>query len=250
MGSVKDLFVLSSPRDDIMGQGKFVFSDRYSVFDWGEMPDHIAGKGQSLCLIGAYFFEKLEELGYQTHYLGLEENGQWKKLQDLQAPSNVMGVKLVRVIHPTQMGETYDYGVYHRENNNFLIPFEFIYRNSLPAGSSFRRRVGDKTIRLDDYGLKSLPPDDEILTSPILDVSTKLEEQDRYLSWKDVLMVGILNEDDVDAIQLALRFANDLISREVASIGLRNEDGKIELAFNPHQELIFVDVVGTPDECR
>jgi phosphoribosylaminoimidazole-succinocarboxamide synthase len=31
---------------------------------------------------------------------------------------------------------------------------------------------------------------------------------------------------------------------------LENEDGKIELAFNPERRLMIVDVVGTLDECR
>ncbi|GAG55731.1 unnamed protein product, partial [marine sediment metagenome] len=40
-GSVKDLEILSRPEDNKMGIGRFHFSDRYSVFDWGEMPDHL-----------------------------------------------------------------------------------------------------------------------------------------------------------------------------------------------------------------
>ena len=54
-----------------MGVGRFRFSDRYSVFDWGEMPDHIDGKGAALCLMGAYCFEQLEQKGVKTHYRGL-----------------------------------------------------------------------------------------------------------------------------------------------------------------------------------
>ena len=60
MGSVKDLKIISPVVTDKMGIGRFHYSDRYSVFDWGEMPDLITGKGKALCMIGAYFFEKLE----------------------------------------------------------------------------------------------------------------------------------------------------------------------------------------------
>ena len=60
----------------MQGTGRFLFSDRYSVFDWGEMPDHIDGKGAALCLMGAYCFEQLEKKGVKTHYHGLvDENG-------------------------------------------------------------------------------------------------------------------------------------------------------------------------------
>ncbi len=65
MGSVKDLEVVEKPTRGAMGVGRFRFSDRYSVFDWGEMPDRIGCKGEALCLMGAYCFEKLEEAGVQ-----------------------------------------------------------------------------------------------------------------------------------------------------------------------------------------
>lgn len=71
MGSVKDLEIVRKPTPDTMGIGRFHFSDRYSVFDWGEMPDQIEGKGSALCLMGAYCFERLEEKEVKTHYRGL-----------------------------------------------------------------------------------------------------------------------------------------------------------------------------------
>ena len=70
MGSVKDLEVIKKPTPEAMGIGRFHFSDRYSVFDWGEMPDHIGAKGAALCLMGAYCFEQLEKKGVKTHYRG------------------------------------------------------------------------------------------------------------------------------------------------------------------------------------
>ncbi|MEM2030369.1 MAG: phosphoribosylaminoimidazolesuccinocarboxamide synthase, partial [Archaeoglobaceae archaeon] len=65
MGSVKDMIVLKNPNGEL-GEGVFEFSNRYSVFDYGEMPDKIDGKGASLCLISAFFFERLEEKGIKT----------------------------------------------------------------------------------------------------------------------------------------------------------------------------------------
>lgn len=56
MGSVKDLIVLKEPEDCKSGIGCFVFSDRYSVFDWGKMPDDIIEKGKATCIATAYFF--------------------------------------------------------------------------------------------------------------------------------------------------------------------------------------------------
>jgi phosphoribosylaminoimidazole-succinocarboxamide synthase len=74
MGSVKDLKILKRATPDNPGQARFIFSDRYSVFDWGKMPDHIHYKGAAIALLGAYFFEKLEEIDIPTHYAGLVED--------------------------------------------------------------------------------------------------------------------------------------------------------------------------------
>ncbi len=43
------------------------------------MPDHIVGKRESLCLVAAYLFERLEELGIKTHYLGVVEGERVKE---------------------------------------------------------------------------------------------------------------------------------------------------------------------------
>ena len=164
MGSVKDLDISKAPTDNEPGQGCFNFSDRYSVFDWGEMPDHIPHKGEALCLITAYFFEKLEEKGIKTHYRGIKENGKTKKLSELNHPSGQLEVLLVRV--------------------------------------------------------------------------------------KEAKKIAGLNDKELSQAQELLAEVNNLITREVKQAGLKNLDGKIELAFDSNRELMVVDAVGTPDECR
>ncbi len=250
MGSVKDLVVLASPKEDEPGRGKFIFSDRYSVFDWGEMPDLIPYKGQSLCLLGAYFFEKLERMGIETHYLGVEEEGEIKRIGELQSPTATMVVRLFRVVFPPELNGKYDYGIYQDVRGNFLVPFEFIYRHVLTESSSFVRRLRKGEINLSEYGLNAVPELGKPLTSPLFDVSTKLEEQDRYLGWKELLTLGIVDEKEVENIQETLHTVGNFIAKEAARIGLQNEDGKIEVALNRERKVVLVDVVGTPDESR
>jgi len=146
LGSVKDLEVIQKPTQDAMGVGRFHFSDRYSVFDWGEMPDQIEGKGTALCLMGAYCFERLEEKGIKTHYRGLvDSDGKVVAFKELKHPSSIMEVKLVNVYKPEmralQGKLTYDYSVYTPKLKNCLIPLEIIYRNGLPEGSSVFNRL-------------------------------------------------------------------------------------------------------------
>ena len=100
MGSVKDLKIIKVATKQEHGIGRFIYSDRYSVFDWGEMPDKIPNKGESIAILGAYFFEKLEKIGIPTHFLGLVEKDKVKKLADVEFPSNTMQIKLLRVIKP------------------------------------------------------------------------------------------------------------------------------------------------------
>jgi len=250
MGSVKDLEILEHPSSNKSGRGRFIFSDRYSVFDWGEMPDHIPNKGKSLCISAAYFFEKLKSMGIKTHYLGLVEDNKTKKLSEIKRPADTMEVKLVRVLKPLQKGSTHDYSIYKTKNNNFLIPLEIIYRKSLPEGSSVFKRLREGNLKLEDLGLKEMPLPGQTLHKPFLDVSTKLEESDRYLGWEEAQKIAHLSDKELEEIRKITLLINELIGQEANEIGLKYEDGKIEFAFDEDRNLVVVDVLGTLDECR
>ncbi len=255
MGSVKDLEVTKKPTPTAMGVGRFHFSDRYSVFDWGEMPDHIEGKGAALCLMGAYCFEQLETKGVKTHYKGLiDANGNAVKVKDLKQPSSVMEVALVNVYKPKTSvvgGKImHDYSVYTSTLKNCLIPLEIIYRNGLPEGSSVFKRLQQGKITLKDLGLDHTPAPGENLAKPIFDVSTKLEETDRYVTWAEAQRIAGLNDQELAEVKAVLLKADETITKVASHAGLKNEDGKIELAFDDKRKLMLVDVVGTLDECR
>jgi len=251
MGSVKDLKVLKYPSLNKSGRGRFIFSDRYSVFDWGEMPDHIPNKGKSLCISAAYFFEKLKSLGVKSHYLGLIGDGnKLGRLSDIKTPVDIMEVKLLRVLTPLQRGVRYDYSAYQTENNNYLIPLEIIYRKSLPEGSSIFKRLEEGSLKLEDLDLKEMPHPGETLSKPFLDVSTKLEETDRYLSWQEAKDIAHLDDSEISEIKRVTLLINKLINEEAEKVGLKYEDGKIEFGFDEERNLIVIDVLGTLDECR
>jgi phosphoribosylaminoimidazole-succinocarboxamide synthase len=255
MGSVKDLETIKKPTRNEMGIGMFHFSDRYSVFDWGEMPDHISGKGEALCLMGAYCFEQLEAKGVETHYRGLvDKNGKVLTFEEIEAPTGTMEVNLVNVYTPetreTKGKVVYDYSRYTPNLKNCLIPLEIIYRNGLPEGSSVFKRLEQKKVTIDDLGLDHYPRPGERFAKPIFDVSTKLEETDRYVTWEEAKKIAGLATQEVAAIKMVLSKVNDAISRIASRAGLKNEDGKIELAFDDERRLMVVDVVGTLDECR
>jgi phosphoribosylaminoimidazole-succinocarboxamide synthase len=255
MGSVKDLEIVKKPTKDKMGVGRFHFSDRYSVFDWGEMPDLIDGKGAALCMMGAYCFEKLEEKNVKTHYRGLvDKSGKVVRFDGLKEPSSVMEINLVNVYKPEAHVEhgrlKYDYGVYTSDLRNFLVPLEIIYRNGLPEGSSVFKRLEQGSVTVRDLGLDHYPQAGERLKKPIFDVSTKLEEGDRYVSWAEAQRIAGLTIKELAEVKRLLLCVDETITEIAARAGLVNEDGKIELAFDPQRRLMVVDVVGTLDECR
>jgi phosphoribosylaminoimidazole-succinocarboxamide synthase len=255
MGSVKDLEVVRKPTKTRMGVGRFHFSDRYSVFDWGEMPDHIDGKGAALCLMGAYCFEKLEEKGIRTHYRGLvNDKGRVVCFDELDKPTNVMEFHMVNVYRPKAYVEKgvlkYDYSFYTPRLKNFLIPLEIIYRNGLPEGSSVFKRLEKGLVTLEELGLDHYPKIGEKLAKPIFDVSTKLEESDRYITWREAQQLTGLTNSELEEVKTVLLKVDEIITEIAAKAGLVNEDGKIELAFDDKRRFMVADVVGTLDECR
>jgi phosphoribosylaminoimidazole-succinocarboxamide synthase len=250
MGSVKDLQIIQKPEENKFGIGRFQFSDRYSVFDWGEMPDLISNKGKALCMMGAYFFEKLDALGMPNHYRGLVENGEVKRLEQLTNPVDTMEVSLVRILRPFSDGAKYDYSVYTNDLTNILIPLEVIYRNSLPAGSSIFRRLDSGSLTLEEIGLTEMPQPNDVLITPILDASTKLEVTDRYMSWQEAQRISALTDSELEEVKNTTTRINNIITEHVERAGMVNEDGKVEYGFDTERNLILVDILGTPDECR
>jgi len=254
-GSVKDLIITSQPTKYNQGVGVFKFSDRYSVFDWGEMPDHIPEKGTVLAMIGAYNFEMLENQGIKTHYIGLlDRYGRTCTLQELlneNETSNQMIVKLSRKI---QIANNYEN--YLKDNNNFLIPLEIIFRNGLPTGSSIFRKLKkakNKTKQLEkilfSLGLRTMPSKNQWLNRPVYDFSTKLEERDRPLNYEEALRISGLTTGKFGELLTLAEKTNTAISKQCNTLGLEHWDGKIEVTYH-NNELIIADVCGTPDESR
>ncbi|MCR4335046.1 MAG: phosphoribosylaminoimidazolesuccinocarboxamide synthase [archaeon] len=231
MGSVKNLTVEKEAIDDSMGIGVFEFTDDYSVFDYGKMPDTIPNKGEALCKQASYNFKELEKkFEIKTHF---------RKLMG----KNRMQVNLVRVLMPqdNQISE---------ETRNYLVPLEIIFRNSLPKGSSVFKRLENGSLTPDDLDLEETPLPGHKFEKPFIDVSTKLEPIDRYLSWDEAMDMSKISEDQLYELKEAAMNINDFITEKANSIGLEHADGKVEFGVGPKNELILVDVCGTLDENR
>ncbi|MFB6114430.1 MAG: phosphoribosylaminoimidazolesuccinocarboxamide synthase [Halodesulfurarchaeum sp.] len=245
MTSVKEFRVDTEATESDLGTGAFVFTDDYSVFDWGKMPDTIPRKGASLCSMGADNFERLEDDGIPTHYRGVLEDGLLMSMDDVEEPPTEMAIELTQVPDlPYRDGE-YDYEAYHREaEQNYLVPLEIVYRNVVPIGSSLRKRYEPTDF---DLGVEEWPDDPVSLPDPVVEFSTKYEEQDRYLDRERA--DEIAGKASIDELESLARDVNRVVTERADEVGLTHQDGKIEVLY--HQGTVKVaDVVGTFDENR
>jgi phosphoribosylaminoimidazole-succinocarboxamide synthase len=259
MTSVKEFRIEEPATATDLGRGAFVFTDDYSVFDWGQMPDRIPWKGASLCSMGAFNFERLEDAGVPTHYRGVtihEEGADPDSTTDAEVidldaaieagvPPREMAIELTQVPDLPYAGGSYDYDPYHEAGGeNCLVPVEIVFRNTVPVGSSLRKRSDPREHGLDRDTWPDGPVD---LPNPVVEFSTKYEEQDRYLDRTEAEEIaGKADLDDLDALA---RSVNRIVTDRAGEVGLAHQDGKIECLYY-RGEVRVADVVGTFDENR
>jgi len=248
MTSVKEFRIEEKASGSDFGRGAFVFTDDYSVFDWGRMPDEIPEKGTALCTMGADNFEALEDEGISTHYEGVVVDGETTSLGDaIEADTKPreMAIALTQVPDLPHDADGYDYDTYHdAADENYLIPLEIVFRNTVPVGSSLRKRSDPA-----DHGLEAdeWPEEAVDLPEPVVEFSTKYEKQDRYLSREEADRIA--GRADIDRLESVAREVNDLLNRRAAEAGFVHEDGKIECLYY-EGEIRVADVAGTFDENR
>jgi len=247
--SVKEFSVAEPATESTVGRGRFEFTDAYSVFDWGRMPDEIPGKGAALCLGGAATFELLESAGAPTHYRGVaSDGGPVQSLSDATAPPDEMAIELVAVPELPYTGagsNGYDYDSFHDDaGDNYLVPLEVVFRNAVPVGSSLRDRRDPADLGLDRDEWPDEPVD---LPEPVVEFSTKFEERDRYLD--RAAADQLAGRASVDRLVELAQTVEQVVTERAAAAGLDHQDGKIE-CYWADGEVGVADVAGTFDENR
>lgn len=256
----------------------FEFSDRYSIFDWGQMPDQLSGKGESLAFLAWFFFDflgkkenwvnwqapakfadsatlkQLRERGVPHHAIGLV-GGDLKSMpldRELVSPTRLLAVNPVNVIDPDSEVKdgklVWDYSAYAKKPVNALVPLEVIFRFGVPEGSSLLKRTGDLAY-CNDIGLAAAPKSGDRFDLPVIELSTKLENKDRYISYSEAKEIaGLSDAEFTNLIELTSLIALRLKDC-FADIGIELWDGKFEYAFGSDRAFTLVDSIG-PDELR
>jgi len=222
MGSTKDMHILKEATDTETGLAVFEFTDKYSVFDYGKMPDMIEGKGAALCAMSVYNFRELEKLGLKTYLI------ESPKLNELK-------------FHLFQK----------QAKQNAMIPLEIIFRDVLGEESSVFKRLQRGETTYPDLGLDHEPQPGEKLARPIIDYSTKYETTDRYFRNKtEVMEYAGLSNEQMEKLERQALIINEFLRKRAGELGWIHIDGKVEAARNVQGEVIWVDSLGTLDEDR
>jgi phosphoribosylaminoimidazole-succinocarboxamide synthase len=234
----------------------FYFTDDYSVFDWGKMPDTIAKKGLALTLLGAYFFEQLEKKGIRTHYERLV-SAEGKTLTLVEAAKQqdrvFLEVRKAEVYRPdalTVFGQPlYAYPLVPATSRLRLVPLEVVFRFGMPAGSSLRARLEKDPTYLQQLGLTDMPGEDGKFSQPVIEFFTKLEPKDRLLSLSEAIAISCLRPEQFQRLCKITVEAAEAVKEIFQSKGIELWDGKFEFVIDNNGEILLADSVG-PDELR
>lgn len=260
----------------------FEYSDRYSVFDWGAMPNQLEDKGKSLAFMAWMFFDLMGDAKrWESWKLSPEFENKYGEIlgelrqrgmrhhcnylvDDANTPIEGLGlsknlsVHAVDVFRPESSVKdgklTWDYSKYQDKLTNCLVPLEIIFRFGLPAGSSLFQRVSDASY-LNDLGLTAIPKEGDRFDFPVVEFSTKLETTDRYIPSSVAQKMAGLNDVEFkklkDSVVVAALRLKDLFK----DVGIELWDGKFEMGItkeldhNGNRNFMMVDSIG-PDELR
>lgn len=239
-GSVKNLF---ESKEDIL----FEFSDRYSLFDWGEMPDHLENKGQALAMMGALFFKEVEKHQIPHHFISLSD----KTGQQLDwTPTSFLKVKKVSVTRPPKLENGYDYSFYKSTPQAGLVPLEVMFRFGAGSGSSLAKRVQQNPALMSQWNLNKLE-EGKLWDLPLIDFSTKLEKGDRYLTHTEAQELAGLNPTEFSTLVESTTKVALILRNIFNDLGMELWDGKLEWGFTPGADrgFMLVDSIGL-DELR
>jgi phosphoribosylaminoimidazole-succinocarboxamide synthase len=260
----------------------FEYSDRYSVFDWGAMPNQLDGKGKSLAFMAWMFFDLMGDANrwkewklspelekkYEGVLADLRQHGMKHHCNNLVDDSNNpieglglsknLSVQAVDVFRPNSSVENgkliWDYSKYQDKLTNCLVPLEIVFRFGLPAGSSLFQRASDAAY-LSDLGLSTLPKEGERFDSPVIEFSTKLETTDRYIASSVAQKMAGLNDREFKKLKDQVVVCALRLKDLFAEVGIELWDGKFEMGVTKdldHQgdrNFMMVDSIG-PDELR
>jgi phosphoribosylaminoimidazole-succinocarboxamide synthase len=228
--STKNLKIIEPPTATRTGVGIFEYTDHYTVFHYGRMPDRIPGKGEATCRMAVFNFMRLQEAGVPTHF------------RRFIAPNRIE-FDLARVPEPAS-------GPPARGAGTCLIPVQVLYRNELPQGSSVHRRVAAGALTPAAAGLREAPVVGETLEQPFLEYATMLEPVNRFVDRSEAQRLASVTDEQFQTMDDLTTTVNEVLTGHAREVGLSHCDGKVEFLAANDRSIVVADSPGTPDESR
>lgn len=228
--STKNLEVVAPATATRTGVGIFDYTDHYTVFHCGRMPDSIPGKGEATCRMAVFNFHMLEAAGVPTHFRRF-------------LPPNRIEFDLAKMPEPGAAPAT-------SLDASVLVPVQVLVRNEIPQGSSVHRRLASGTLTLDEAGLIRIPEAGERLPQPLIEYATMFEDVNRFISRSEAALLAGVSDEQLQVMRdIAVR-TNEVLARHADRVGLSLSDGKAEFLLSSDTQLVLADSPGTPDEAR
>ncbi|GAA1215106.1 phosphoribosylaminoimidazolesuccinocarboxamide synthase [Kitasatospora nipponensis] len=228
--STKNLQIVEPPTAAREGVGIFEYTDNYTVFHYGRMPDPIPGKGEAVCRMAVANFTMLEAAGVRTHF------------RRFIAPNRI---EFTLARPPASTARPFT-----PEQGSYLLPLQVLFRNELPPGSSVHRRLAAGDLTAADVGLRVIPTVGEKLERPLIEYATTREVVNRFITPGEARRLAGLDDEQFEAMRETTLKVNEVLTGHAARIGLSHCDGKVEYLVTGDRELTLADSPGTPDESR
>lgn len=231
----------------LMDPNEWTDMDAYIESHWGK--DYLKGQPKIQEVL-----DEVKTTGLKTHHQGMigAHDGKLYAKEFPEELSNLTMIKKYNIYMPEPVtfmkSHLYDYEKYYG-NDQFVIPLEQIVRFGVTSGSSILRKYNAQSDSGKKAYLQELGVENELIpwqtfASPLIDLTTKYEPEDRNISRQEALLIsGIGGKMYSESLVRAI-LASFMVHRIFDRMGLNLWDLKWEIA-KDGEDLVFVDTLDT-----
>ncbi len=259
-GSVFDVGTIFNIEGSDVGRASFrhlVFQELQNPESWKKLSRVLSDSGL-MARDDSGVIEKtlatFKQDGALTHHVGMLDRSTGKVFAK-GFPSELSNLTLIKKytvqkpeLNKVLGGHFYDYKKYHAEDG-FVIPLEYIVRLGITSGSSILRKYnalsdGSKKAYLSELGLdRPLSPWIRF-DSPLVDLTTKYEPEDRNISRQEAALISSLDGETFSKSMIMSILGAFMLQQIFSRMGLYLWDLKWEIA-KDGDDLVFVDTIDT-----
>jgi len=259
-GSVFDVGTIFNIEGSDIGRASFrhlVFQELKNPDSWQRLSGVLSDSGL-MAKDDSGIIEKtlltFKQHGASTHHVGMLD----RNTGDVFAkgfPSELSNLTLIKkyTVKKPELKNVlgwhfYDYKKYHSEDG-FVIPLEYIVRLGITSGSSILRKYNalsdaNQKAYLSELGLdRQLSPWTRF-DSPLVDLTTKYEPEDRNISRQEAALISSLDGETFSRSMVMAILGAFMLQQIFSRMGLYLWDLKWEIA-KDGDDLVFVDTIDT-----